>query len=619
MAAVSAAFPAATASTTASLYVGDLHPDVTEGMLFEAFAEFKSLASVRLCKDASTGRSLCYGYVNFLSHHDANHAIKEKNHTTLNGKAIRVMWSVRDPDARRSGVGNIFVKNLPESINNAGLEDMFQKFGYIISCKVASSEDGKSRGYGFVQFGSEESALAAIENLNGSTVGDKEIYVGKFVKKSDRALATPDVKYTNLYMKNLDINISEDMLREKFSEFGKIVSLVIAEDEDGTSKGFAFVNFDNPEDARRAAETMNGAQLGSKTLYVARAQKKAEREQLLRRQFEDKRKEQTMKYKGSNVYVKNIDDIVTDEELREHFSQCGNITSSKLMRDDKGTSKGFGFVCFSTPEEAIKAVNTFHGRMFRRKPLYVAIAQRKEDRKLQLQRQYAKRMSAIAAGSSTAAMPGTYPQLYYTNPPSSIVSQMNPQAGLVYQSLVSAPPTWKSTSLIPSPRPTFQAISFPMAPNAPTQNRQNRGRMNSHAVSYVPHMLQSSQLLKDFTNQQQYNSRGRGETKRGSATKMAPETLSKMLSAASPEQQKQILGEQLFPLVEKLQPGLAGKITGMLLEMDNSELLLLMESPECLAVRAEEAVNVLNASKASGQDAALATTAPYLSSEVAVN
>lgn len=61
------------------------------------------------------------------------------------------------------------------------------------------------------------------------------------------------------------------------------------------------------------------------------------------------------------MYVKNIDDDVTDDELWDHFSQCGTITSAKLMRDDKGMSKGFGFVCFSMPEEAIKAVNTFHG------------------------------------------------------------------------------------------------------------------------------------------------------------------------------------------------------------------------------------------------------------------
>lgn len=62
------------------------------------------------------------------------------------------------------------------------------------------------------------------------------------------------------------------------------------------------------------------------------------------------------------MYLKNIDDDVTDEELKNHFAQCGTITSAKIMRDDKGISQGFGFICFSTPEEAGKAVNTFHGK-----------------------------------------------------------------------------------------------------------------------------------------------------------------------------------------------------------------------------------------------------------------
>lgn len=67
-----------------------------------------------------------------------------------------------------------------------------------------------------------------------------------------------------------------------------------------------------------------------------------------------------------------------------------------------------------------------------------------------------------------------------------------------------------------------------------------------------------------------------------------------------------------------VQPDLASKITGMLLEMDNSELLLLLESPESLAVKVEEAVQVLKYSKAkvSGQDALHPS---YLSAEVAVN
>lgn len=63
------------------------------------------------------------------------------------------------------------------------------------------------------------------------------------------------------------------------------------------------------------------------------------------------------------MYVKNIDDNVNDDELGEHFSQCGTITSAKIMRDEKGLSKGFGFVCFSRPEEANNAVDSFHGNL----------------------------------------------------------------------------------------------------------------------------------------------------------------------------------------------------------------------------------------------------------------
>ncbi|XVF07779.1 hypothetical protein REPUB_Repub06bG0169200 [Reevesia pubescens] len=631
------------AASPASLYVGDLHPDVSDGQLFDAFSEFKSLTSVRVCRDSSSGRSLCYGYVNFISPHDAHHAIEAKNHTLLNGKMIRVMWSLRDPDARKSGVGNVFVKNLSDSIDNVGLQELFRKFGNVISCKVATFEDGKSKGYGFVQFESEESANAAIEKLNDTTIGDKQIYVGKFMKRSDRVLPSPNVKYTNLYIKNLDPDFTEELLQEKFSEFGKIASLIVAKDENGASRGFGFVNFDNPDDARQAMEAMNGSQLGSKVLYVARAQKKAEREQILRNQFEERRKEQIMKYKASNVYVKNIDDDVTDEELRERFSRCGTITSAKLMRDHKGISKGFGFVCFSAPEEAAKAVSTFHGYMFHRKPLYVAIAQRKENRQAHLQLQYAQRMAGLA-GPSTAILPGGYPPLYYTAP-TGIVSQVPPRPGMMYQPL-GLRPGWRANGFAPPTRPTFQPSSLPMVPSAPRQTRQYRGRMNgqaflqggSHSISYVPQMQQPTQTvssLKDQSNQQRagqakYVPNGRArEVNKGSgvpaaasnsvaAVSQGSEMLSSMLAAASPEQQKTILGERLYPLVQKHQPDLVAKITGMFLEMDNSELLLLLESPESLAAKVEEAVEVLKLSnaKVSGQDALHPS---FLSAQVAVN
>jgi polyadenylate-binding protein len=74
----------------------------------------------------------------------------------------------------------------------------------------------------------------------------------------------------------------------------------------------------------------------------------------------------------------------------------------------------------------------------------------------------------------------------------------------------------------------------------------------------------------------------------------APLTI-KTLAAAPEKQKKQMIGEQLFPLIKAREPVLAGKITGMLLEMDNGELIHLLESGPALADKIAEAIAVLSA------------------------
>merc|ERR1719359_1146161 len=67
------------------------------------------------------------------------------------------------------------------------------------------------------------------------------------------------------------------------------------------------------------------------------------------------------------------------------------------------------------------------------------------------------------------------------------------------------------------------------------------------------------------------------------------------LANAPPGLQKQMLGEKIFPLIARMQPEMAGKITGMMLEMDNSELLILLEAPDQLKQKVDEALRVLQA------------------------
>eukprot|EP00441_Pelagodinium_beii_P039430 CAMPEP_0197633948 /NCGR_PEP_ID=MMETSP1338-20131121/10185_1 /TAXON_ID=43686 ORGANISM="Pelagodinium beii, Strain RCC1491" /NCGR_SAMPLE_ID=MMETSP1338 /ASSEMBLY_ACC=CAM_ASM_000754 /LENGTH=92 /DNA_ID=CAMNT_0043205717 /DNA_START=1 /DNA_END=275 /DNA_ORIENTATION=+ len=81
----------------ASLYVGDLHLDVTEAMLYEIFNSVGPVASIRICRDNLSRKSLGYGYVNFHSVGDAERALDTLNYSSIKGRSCRIMWSQRDP------------------------------------------------------------------------------------------------------------------------------------------------------------------------------------------------------------------------------------------------------------------------------------------------------------------------------------------------------------------------------------------------------------------------------------------------------------------------------------------------------------------------------------------
>uniref|UniRef100_A0A8C6LWP9 Polyadenylate-binding protein n=1 Tax=Nothobranchius furzeri TaxID=105023 RepID=A0A8C6LWP9_NOTFU len=626
--------PSAPSYPMASLYVGDLHQDVTEAMLYEKFSPAGAILSIRVCRDMITRRSLGYAYVNFQQPVDAERALDTMNFDVIKGQPVRIMWSQRDPSLRKSGVGNIFIKNLDKSIDNKALYDTFSAFGNILSCKVVCDENG-SKGYGFVHFETHEAAERAIEKMNGMLLNDRKVFVGRFKSRKEREaeLGARAKEFTNVYIKNFGDDMDDEKLREVFSKYGNALSIRVMTDDSGKSRGFGFVSFERHEDAQRAVDEMNGKDLNGKPIYVGRAQKKVERQTELKRKFEQMKQDRMTRYQGVNLYVKNLDDGIDDERLRKEFSPFGTITSAKVMTEG-GHSKGFGFVCFSSPEEATKAVTEMNGRIVATKPLYVALAQRKEERQAHLTNQYMQRMASVRAVPNPVINP------YQPAPPSGYFMAAIPQAQnrTSYYSAAG-----QMTPLRPSPRWTtqgvrpqhFQNMSGGMRPSAPRPQSFSTMRPTSQA----PRMMSTqrvghcchSRRSGSWSTAVQVLSRGpqSSAAPQHSATSppaadasggfghlliiiMLPCPLlqpavhvqgqepltASMLASAPLQEQKQMLGERLFPLIQNMHPSLAGKITGMLLEIDNSELLHMLESPESLRSKVDEAVAVLQAHQA---------------------
>ncbi|KAF1475860.1 Polyadenylate-binding protein 1, partial [Megadyptes antipodes antipodes] len=618
--------PSAPGYPMASLYVGDLHPDVTEAMLYEKLSPAGPILSIRVCRDTITRRSLGYAYVDFQQPADAERALDTMNFDVIKGKPMRIMWSQCDPYLRRSGVGNIFIKNLDKSIDNKALYDTFSAFGNILSCNVVCDENG-SKGYGFVHFETQEAAERATEKMNGMLLNDHKVFVGKFKSREEREaeLEARAKEFTNVYIKNFGEDMDDERLKELFGKFGPALSVKVMTDESGKSKGFGFVSFERHEDAQKAVDEMNGKELNGKQIYVGRAQKKVERQTELKREFEQMKQDRITRYQGVNLYVKNLDDGIDDERLRKEFSPFGTITSAKVMMEG-GRSKGFGFVCFSSPEEATKAVTEMNGRIVATKPLYVALAQRKEERQAHLTNQYMQRMASVRAVLNPVINP------YQPAPPSgyfmaAIPQIQNPAAYYPTNQLAQLArpsPRWTAQGARPhpfqnmpgairpaAPRPPFstmrpassqvpRVMSTPHVANTSTQTMgPHPAAAPTAATPAVCTVLQYKYAAGVRNPQQHLNTQPQVAMQQPAVHVQGQEpSTASMLASAPPQEQKQMLGERLFPLIQSMHPTLAGKITGMLLEIDISELLHMLESPESLHSKADEAVAVLKAHQA---------------------
>jgi len=364
-----------------SIYLSNLAPTVMEANLFKLFNTIGIISSARVVRNEK-GESQGRAYVNFMEPVHAEKALKTMNGVELEGKPIRIR--------RKKKETNLFVRNIPkEKCDKAQLLKLFEPYGRVASCRIMFDKKGKSMGYGYVRFQNQEGADKAIDasmSDEGIEFEGHKIEVNYYQTWKER---THEMKmnehfFTCVHLKGYPATYGEDEISALFEDL-KIcpAKIDIAKKDDGSSKAYCFVEFDKHEDAEKALELNETEHEGNK-LNCNRLMSNFERQQSQRKQYLDQKRETHNQYKGRNLYVKNFPNDWDEEQLKKTFEEHGKVTSTKVMRNSKRQSKGFGFVCFEDKAAANKAMKALNKTKFGDKTLCVNMAELKESRQKRL-------------------------------------------------------------------------------------------------------------------------------------------------------------------------------------------------------------------------------------------
>ena len=205
------------------LFISGLDKKVNENMLYQLFNEY-CVSYIKIAKDHITRESFGYAFIGFKNKVKAEQALQNLNYSRLCQKTLRISWYNREPNNfRNHPENNIFVKNIPKDLTPKEFDEYFSKFGNIISAKIAEDEEGESMGYGFVLYENEDNAKKAIAECHGKMLKNKKLFVCQFQKNRPRK----PLRFNNLYVRNIPKDWSEKEVRDYFSKYGEISSMLV--------------------------------------------------------------------------------------------------------------------------------------------------------------------------------------------------------------------------------------------------------------------------------------------------------------------------------------------------------------------------------------------------------
>ncbi|NXR55902.1 NUCL protein, partial [Hippolais icterina] len=317
-----------------SVFVGNLVNTKEFDELKTGLREFFGKKNIEVL-DVRIGASKRFGYVDFSSAEDLDKAL-QMNGKKLMGLEIKLeraksketmKENKKERDAR-----TLFLKNLPFRITEDEIREVFENAQEV---RIVMNKDGSSRGMAYIEFKTEAEANKAMEEKQGTEIEGRAVVIDFTGEKSQQEHQKGESK--TLIVNNLSYAATEETLQEVFK---KAASIKVPQNNQGRPKGYAFVDFATAEDAREALNSCNNTEIEGRTIRL---------------EFSSPWQKGNANARGfsqqsKTLFVRGLSEDTTEETLRESFE--GSISARIVTDRDTGSSKGFGFVDFSSAEDA---------------------------------------------------------------------------------------------------------------------------------------------------------------------------------------------------------------------------------------------------------------------------
>lgn len=164
----------------------------------------------------------------------------------------------------------LFVRNLSWSITEKDLYTLFGEAGEVSSVVIPMRrEDGKPRGFAFIEMESPEAGQKAIQCFNGFLLDGRDLVVD--FQDEDRGIKSFQAEKSNkLFIRNVSYSVSEYELQELLQQVGTVISVRIPTDRDtGEQKGFAFAEMATANDAQQVIDSLNNSHLKGREIVIS--------------------------------------------------------------------------------------------------------------------------------------------------------------------------------------------------------------------------------------------------------------------------------------------------------------------------------------------------------------